>query len=90
MPSGQHKWNELLANNRRRGKGSLEKAQRRAWQAIEFATAGMEKAAEAGDDIEVRKWIHALTQTLNVYSKLVLDSDMEQRLKAVEANISSS
>ena len=46
-----------------------------------------EKAAEVGDDQEVRKWIHCLTQLSSVYGKIMVDCDLEQRLKALEARV---
>ena len=85
MPTGQHLWNELLSSKRRRDKCSIEKCLGYAMGGIKLADAGMWKAAEEGDSEEVRKWLHCLAQLLNVYAKLSIPGDLEQRLKALEA-----
>ena len=84
MPSGQNPWNQLLAGNRRRSKGDLNKLQGKLWRAIAIVEAGMLSAMEAGDGAEVQRWIHCLTQISSVYAKVVIDGDMEARVKRLE------
>jgi hypothetical protein len=84
MPSGQNPWSELLASNRRRSKGDLGKLQRKLWFGIETAEAGLKSAMEAGDGGEVQRWIHCLTQISSVYAKVVINGDLETRIKRLE------
>ena len=47
--------------------------------------------AMLGDDAEqVQKWLASITQLSHAYSKVAMDSDIEQRLKAVEQAMSAS
>ena len=84
MPRGENAWSELLAGKRARSKGSLDDLQRKLWRAIRAIEAGMDGAMQRGDGDDVRKWIHCLGQVSNVYLKLVMDSDIETRLKHLE------
>jgi hypothetical protein len=84
MPSGQNPWNQLLASNRRRSKGSLEKLQVKLWFAIETADAGLKGAMQEANSEEVRKWVHVISQLGSTYIKAVVDGDLEARLKALE------
>lgn len=85
MPSGQNPWTQLLTGKRLRAKGDLSQLQGRLWRAIAVVEAGMLFAMEEGDADGVRKWVHCLTQLSSVYARIVLDSDLEQRLQALEA-----
>jgi hypothetical protein len=84
MPSGENAWNQLLSGKRRRSKGSLEELARQLWYDIAVANAGTRSAMERADAEEVRKWLHVKQQLSGVYLKVMLDSDMEERLRAIE------
>jgi hypothetical protein len=43
---------------------------------------------QQGDGDEVRKYSHCLTQLAGVYLRLVMDSDVEKRLQAIEERFS--
>ena len=49
MSSSKNPWNQLLASNRRRSKGSLDKLQLRLWHGICAAEAGLHDAMEQAD-----------------------------------------
>ena len=87
MPKGKSLWNQLLSSNRRRSKGSLEKAQGLCWAAIRLADAGILRAAEAEDTDDVRKWMSSLHQLLHVYVKLASAADLEVRVAELEARL---
>ena len=70
---------------RLRAKGDLSQLQAKLWRAIAVVEGGMLLAMADDDDEGVRKWVHCLTQLSSVYGKIVIDSDLEQRLKALEA-----
>ena len=84
MSSSKNPWNQLLASNRRRSKGSLDKLQLRLWHGICTAEAGLHDAMEQGDAEEVRRWLHILHQLAGTYAKIAMDADVEQRLKGIE------
>jgi hypothetical protein len=84
MPSGQNVWNQLLDRKRRRSKGSLEELARQLWYDIAVANAGTRGAMEQADAEEVRRWLHIKQQLSGVYLKVMLDSDIEKRLEAIE------
>jgi hypothetical protein len=84
MPAGENAWTQLLATKRGRSKGSLEDLQKRLWKAIRALDYGLDDAIQRGDGDELRKWVHCLTQVSNVYLRLVMDSDIEKRLQAIE------
>jgi hypothetical protein len=84
MPSGENIWNQLLKDDRRRGKGSLGKLQRRLWYALDIAECGLREAMGNGDSGEVRHWLHIFNQLSASYSKVALDSDLETRIRLLE------
>jgi hypothetical protein len=45
----------------------------------------MLSAMEANDADGVKKWVHCLTQLSSAYSRVVIDSDLETRIKALES-----
>src|SRR5688572_30282999 len=89
MPSGQTAWAELLSGKRARSKGSLDDLQRKLWKAIRALDYGLDDAMQQGDGDEVRKYSHCLTQLAGVYVRLVMDSDVEKRLQAIEERFSN-
>ena len=90
MPSGQNPWNQILNAKRRRGRGDLSKLQQRLWHAINCCMIGIDDDL-AGDDPEgARKWINSLTQVSNVYARVVIDSDIEQRIRTLEQQLTAS
>ena len=89
MPSGQTAWTELLSTKRARSKGSLDDLQRKLWKAIRALDCGLADAMRQGDGDEVRKYTHCLTQISSVYLRLVMDSDVEKRLQAIEERFSN-
>jgi hypothetical protein len=90
VPSGENIWTELLRDGRRRGKGSLEKLQRRLWFALDVAEGGLTEAMRADDSADVKRWLHVFNQLACTYSKVVLDSDIEERIKAIEARVAGN
>jgi len=87
MPSGENPWTQLLASNRRKSKGNLNKLQIKLWHALGVAEAGLRAAMEEADGEEVRRWLHIMYQLAGTYGKIALDGDIETRLKAIEARI---
>ena len=87
MPSGDNQWTQLLASKRLRSKGDLTKVQAKLWYGLQVAEAGLKGSMAEDDGESVRKWLHCLTQLANVYSKVALDGDLEQRLKTIEARL---
>ncbi len=47
----------------------------------------MQESMGIGHNDEVRRWLHCLTQLFNVYSKLSIDGDLEQRMKQIESRL---
>ena len=84
MSSNKNPWNQLLASNRRRSKGSLDHLRLRLWHGICAAEAGLHDAMEQGDAEEVRHWLYITHQLAGTYAKIAMEADVEQRLKAVE------
>jgi hypothetical protein len=84
MPSGENIWNKLLRDNRRMRKGDLGKLQRKLWFCIEAAETGLRGAMQEDNGEEIRRWLHVTSQLAAVYSKVVIDSDLEQRIKLLE------
>jgi hypothetical protein len=87
VPSGENPWTQLLASNRRRSKGDLGKLQVKLWHAIDIVEHGMHDAMEQGETGELRHWIHCLNQLSLTYAKIVIDCDLEQRIKALEGRV---
>ena len=87
MPSRQSPWNQLLASNRRRSKGNLNKLQIRLWHALDVAECGLHDAMQAADAEQVLRWLHCLAQLAGAYGKIALDADIEQRVKSLENNM---
>jgi hypothetical protein len=44
---------------------------------------------QQGDGDEIRKYSHCLTQLAGVYLRLVMDSEVEKRLQAIEERFSN-
>ena len=84
MPSGKNTWNQLLASNRRRSKGNLNKLQIRLWHALDVAETGLHEAMRQADAEQIQKWLHVTSQLSSVYIKAVIDGDLEARVKALE------
>ena len=89
MPSGENIWNQLLRDDRRRGKGSLNKLQRRLWYALDVAEGGLKGAMQEDDAEGVRRWLHIFNQLASSYSRVAIDSDIETRVKALESGTAS-
>ena len=87
MPSGQNPWTQLLASNRRRSKGDLNKLQIKLWHALGVAEAGLRAAMEDADGEAVRRWLHVIYQLAGTYGRIALDGDIETRLKAIETRM---
>ena len=87
MPSGQNSWNQILGVKRQRAKGSLTDLQRRLWRGILVAEAGLDEGMRAADSEEVRRWLYILHQLSGTYLKIVLDGELEARLKALEEKL---
>ena len=87
MPSGQNPWNQILGVKRQRAKGSLTDLQRRLWRGILVAEAGLDEGMRAADSEEVRRWLYILHQLSGTYLKIVLDGELEARLKALEEKL---
>jgi hypothetical protein len=90
MPSGQNPWTQILSAKRRRAKGDLSELQRRLWRGILIADAGLDDAMQASNGEEVRRWLHVLHQLSGTYLKIVMDADLEQRLRALEARLADT
>jgi hypothetical protein len=88
VPSGENQWTQLLRAERRRGKGSLVKLQRRLWFALDVAEGGLTDAMQAGGSADVKRWLHVFNQLAGTYAKVSIDGDLEQRLKALEDAVS--
>jgi hypothetical protein len=89
MPSGQNPWNQLLGVKRQRAKGSLTDLQRRLWRGVLVAEAGLDEGMRVADSEEVRRWLHILHQLSGTYLKIVMDGEMEARLRALEEKFSA-
>ena len=89
MPSGQNPWNELLKTKRPKAKGSLQALQVKLWRGIRAAELGLNGAMEAENGEDVRKWLHVLQQLSGVYLRIVLDGELEARLKVLEEKLSA-
>ena len=87
MPSGENPWTQLLASNRRKSKGDLNKLQIKLWHAISVAEAGLRAAMEGADGEEVRRWLHIMYQLAGTYGRIALDGDIETRLKRMEQGL---
>jgi hypothetical protein len=88
MSSGQNQWNQTINSKRRRAKGDLTSLQRQLWHWLRVIDGCVEEALAAGDVDRVIKLIHCGNQTANTYIKNTSDSDIEARLKALEAGAS--
>jgi hypothetical protein len=90
MPSGQNPWSQILGVKRQRAKGSLTDLQRRLWRGILIAEAGLDDAMRAADSEEVRRWLYILHQLSGTYLKIVMDADLEQRMRVLEARFAGT
>jgi hypothetical protein len=89
MPSGENPWNQLLNVKRQRARGSLTDLQRRLWRGILIAEAGLDEGMRAADSAEVRRWLHILHQLSGTYLKIVMDHEIEARLRVLEEKFSA-
>jgi hypothetical protein len=82
---GQNKWNALLANRRLRSKGTLEAAQKEVWRSIRITSEARDRDLLDGEIESAQRWTSCFTQLIHAYHKLVVDGELEMRVKALEA-----
>jgi hypothetical protein len=88
VPSGENQWTQILAGKRLRDKGDLSKLQAKLWRGIAVAEGGMLLAMADDNEESVRKWLHCLSQIAGTYAKIVIDGDLERRIKLLEDAVS--
>jgi hypothetical protein len=89
MPSGKNPWNQILSAKRRRAKGTLSDLTKHVWRCILVADAGLDHAMESEDSEDVRRWLHVTQQLSGTYLKILVDHDIETRLRAIEEKVSN-
>ena len=78
-----------LAKRNRRAQGDLTEARKRLWRAIEMADACMMDAAAGDDRSGVLKAVHATTQAVSAYARVVEVGELESRLESLEAALAA-
>lgn len=78
-----------LAKRNRRATGDLAEAQKRLWRAVEMAEACMRDAAAEGDRAGVLKAVHATTQAVSAFARVVEVGELEARLEEIEGALRS-
>lgn len=73
-----------LAKRNRRAAGDLAEARKRLYRAVEMAEACMLDAAAEGDRAGVLKAVHATTQAVAAFARVVEVGELEARLEEIE------
>ena len=85
MPRAKNPWAELLKTDKRRSKGSLEGVQQSLWWFVRHNEAAARRAVQDNDLEMFRKLANTAAQLAGAYARIAIDSDIEQRIKALEA-----
>jgi hypothetical protein len=87
MTAPRNNWQAILDVRRWRKSGNLGLLQTKLWKAICAFEIGMNDAMARQDGEDIRRWGHGLCQLAHVYTKVITDADLEQRLAALEAHM---
>jgi hypothetical protein len=85
MPGNLNPFAGLLKGRRKRSGGTLVGAAKEAWLLVRVCAAARDAALESEDMEVLHRFVGLEAQILKIYASLMLPSQIEERLQAVES-----